>query len=67
MVRVSSGPMTKEWLIHDSEVFFEGNTLVHDFLGNIGIADVAEMPTFGGIAGDVGFPFGITKDEAVLR
>ncbi len=56
----------KEWLIHDAKVFLESDAPVHYFLGDFGVADVAEMPTFGTVARDIGFTFGITKDEAVF-
>ena len=54
------------WLIQNPEVFFEGNAFVHDFLGDFGVTNVAEMPAFGAIAGDIDLSFGITEDEAIF-
>ena len=56
----------KEWLIHDAKVFLESYAPVHNFLGDFGVADVAEMPTFRTVASNVGFALGITEDEAVF-
>lgn len=54
------------WLIQNSEVFFESDAFVHDFLGNFGVTNVAEMPAFGAIAGDIDLSFGITEDKAIF-
>lgn len=46
------------------EIFFQGQVVVHDVVGDYGISDIAQMPWFVGIASGIVSTFRVAENEA---